>query len=160
MDQRFSSVRRGYDPEQVDAFLVAIASNIEALEAELQRLRVTPPSSAEVAPEGPMKRSARLIEVGEREIERMLGEAKTEAATTVSEARSEADRVTNDARDTARRSVDEARAFLSQVEGDAAKMLSDVAERRRQMMGELQKMQEHLVSVARDLDLVLNPEGS
>jgi DivIVA domain-containing protein len=159
MGQRFSSVRRGYDSEQVDAFLVAIASRMEALEAELEELRATPPPSTEDAAEGSTKRVERFGEVAGREVERLLVEIKAEAATIVAEARTEADRITKDAQGVATRSVDEARAHLTQVEADARRIPSDIAERRRQVIEETQKMQERLVRIAKDLDLLLNPEG-
>ncbi|MGZ5301802.1 MAG: DivIVA domain-containing protein [Actinomycetota bacterium] len=158
--RRFASAQGGFDPAQVDAFLVAIASGIEALEAKLHEFRVTPPSPAEDADEGSAKRLARLGEVAERAIEQMLVEAKAEAATIVSEARSEADLITRDAQGVATRPVDEARAFLTQVEEDARRISSNAAERRRQMVEEIRKMQERLLRIAKDLDLVVNPEGS
>jgi len=170
---RFATVRRGYDRAEVDDFLIAIASRIEALETELQHERVTaevspqgtdlaqalPPSPAGDAPERYTERIARLGAVAECEVERMRAETKAEAATILAEGRSEADRIRSDAEGGAKRSIEEARAFLTQVEVDAGRMLSGVAERRRQNLEELQKMQEHLLSVARDLDLVLNPVG-
>jgi DivIVA domain-containing protein len=172
-NQRFASVRRGYDPTQVDDFLMTIASRIEALETEMHQepisaeatpqgtdpAEVLPRPAAENGSEGYTQRIARLGAVGEREIERMLAEAKAEAPTIVAEARSEADRIMKDAQSEARRSVEEARAFLTQVDVDARGMLSGVTERRRQMIEELRKMQEHLVSVAQELDLVVNPIG-
>ncbi len=168
--RRFATVRRGYDPSAVDDFLKEVASNIEALETELHK----DPATAGVAPEGTdpaqvlssgvgdtpepyMQRIARLGAAAEREIERMLAETKAEAATIIAEAKSEADRIRIDAEGGAGRSVEEARAFLTQVEEDAGRMLSGVVERRGQMIQELQKMQEQLLSVTKDLDRVLNP---
>lgn len=172
-NRRFASVRRGYDPAAVDDFLVAITSRIDALETELHHERVTaevppqgtdlaqvpPLAPAEDASDGYTKRIARFGVVGLGEVERMLAEAKAEAATIVSEAGSEADRITREAQDWARRSVDGARAFLTKVEEDAGRMLSDIAERRREMIGEFRKMREHLLSVAQELDVVLTPAG-
>lgn len=171
--RRFDSVRRGYDTAQVDAFLVRIASRIEALEEELHQFRVAaevPTHGADLgqdlaaspagdASDAYTKGITRLVAAGVREVEKMLAEAKAEAAGIVSEAGIEADRITRDAKSVATRSVDEARASLNQVEEDARRALSDVAERRRQMIEELRNMQEHLVSVAQDLDLMLDPVG-
>ena len=95
--------------------------------------------------------------VGEREIGRMLGEAKAEAALIVVDARTEADRIRADAQAEARRSVDEARVFIGQMQADAGMMLSNVAEQRRSVSAELLRMQQHIVNVANDLDLVLKP---
>jgi cell division septum initiation protein DivIVA len=169
--RRFASVRHGFDTDGVDDFLVRIASRIEALETELREARATaedpsrtadleqapPPAPVEEVPDHAIGRIARLGVVGEREISRMLGEAKAEAARIVAEARSEADRIRADAQAEARRSVDEARVFIGQMQADAGMMLSNVAEQRRAVTGELLRMQRHLENVANDLDQVLKP---
>ena len=170
--RRFRSVRHGLDYAQVDDVLMAILSRIEALQAELRQLRDTAevPSNgedtedarsvsaslAEDVSDARTERIARFSVVGEREAARILAEAKVEASTIVAEAESEVDRIRIEARADAGRSVDEARAFLTHVEEDARRMLSDVAVRRQQMTEELKKMQEHLVSVAQDLDVMLS----
>ena len=158
-NERFASVRRGYYPAQVDAFLVAIASRIRALEAELHDLRVTPSHPAEDAPEDPAKRITMLGEVAEREVQEMIEEARAEAATIVSEAGIEADRITRDAERAATRAVDEASMHLTKVEEEARRIPSDVAERRRQMIEETQAMQERLVRIAKELDLMVKDGG-
>ena len=176
--RRFASVRHGLDTNGVDDFLVSIASRIEALESELREARATvedpsqtadpadleqappPPAPVEEVPDHAIGRIARLGVVGEREISRMLGEAKAEAATIVAEARSEADRIRADAQAEARRSVDEARMYIGQMQADAGMLLSNVAEQRRAVTAELLRMQQHLANVANDLDLVLKPVRS
>jgi len=170
--ERFASVRHGLNTQQVDDFLGSIVSRIEALESELHQLRATvedppqaadleqappPPAPVDEVPDHVTERIARLGAVGEREIGRMLGEAKAEAATIVAEAGSEADRIKADAQAGARRSVEEARVFIGQMQADAGMMLSGVAEQRRSVRAELLRMQQHLARVANDLDLVLKP---
>ena len=171
--ERFAFVRRGVDTKQVDDFLSTIVSRIEALESELHEVRATvgdppqaadleqapspPPARVEGAPDHAAGSIARLGAVGEREIGRMLEEAKEEAATIVAEARSDADRIIADAQAGARRTVEEARVSIGQVQADAGMMLSDVAEQRRSLTEELLRMQQHLLSVANELDLVLKP---
>jgi cell division septum initiation protein DivIVA len=171
--QRFAFVRHGVDTTQVDDFLSAIVSRIEALQSELHEVRATvgdqppgadleqapspPPAPVEGVPDHAAGSIARLGEVGEREIGRMLEEAREEAATIVAEARSDADRIIADAQAGARRAVEEARVSIGQVQADAGMMLSDVAEQRRSLTEELLRMQQHLLSVANELDLVLKP---
>lgn len=170
--RRFASVRHGLNYAQVDDVLMAILSRIEALQVELQRpqdtaevpsnggdtedARSASTSPAEDVSDPRTERVARFSAVGEREAARMLAEAKVEASAILAEAGSEVDRIRSEAQAGAGRSVDEARAFLTHVEEDARRMLSDVAVRRRQMTEELKKMQEHLVSVAQDLDVMLS----
>ncbi len=170
--ERFAFVRRGVDTKQVDDFLSTIVSRIEALESELHEVRATvadPPQAADLeqapppapavegVPDPASGSIARLGAVGEREIGRMLEEAKEKAATIVAEARSDADRIIADAQAGARRAVEEARVSIGQVQADAGMMLSDVAEQRRSLTEELLRMQQHLLSVANELDLVLKP---
>ncbi len=167
--RRFPSVKGGFDPAQVDDFLAAIASSIEALQTELQKGRAAEevPSDAdprEAAPlpaegdgsDGLSERIARVATVSEREVDRMLAEAKAEAATIVSEAASEADRIRSDAREEADRSFEEARTYLTRMEEDASEMLSHVAEERQQTVEELRETQERLRRVAQDLDALLD----
>ena len=170
--QRFAFIRHGVDTTQVDDFLSAIVSRIEALESELHEVQATgedPPQAADLeqapspapaveeAPDHAGGSVARLLAVGEREIGRMLEEARAEAATIVAEARSDADRIRDDAQAGARRTVEEARVSIGMVQADAGMMLSDVAERRRSLTEELLRMQQHLLSVANELDLILKP---
>ena len=170
--QRFAFVRHGVDTTQVDDFLSTIVSRIETLESELHEVRATvadaqaadleqapspPPAPVEGVPDPAAGSIARLGAAGEREIGRMLEEAREEAATIVAEARSDADRIIADAQAGARRAVEEARVSIGQVQADAGMMLSDVAEQRRSLTEELLRMQQHLLSVANELDLVLKP---
>ena len=163
---QFETARRGYAPSQVDVFLVAIASSIDSLEEELHDLR-SPGEAVGEEPRpstddasGSSKRVARLMRVGEREVERMREEANAEAATILSEAQEEANRITEDARDEATRAVDEVQAFLDQVEKDTRRIPAAAEERRRQMIEETRAMQERLLSIAKALDRVLDPEES
>ena len=153
--RRFATVKRGYDRAQVDAFLVSIASSMEALEAGLHESRATPPSLPMQPPQGSVGRIEKLGEIAEREIEMMLEEARAEAATIVSEAGIEADRITTDAQRAATRAIDEATEHLSRMEEEARKIPSDVAERRRRMIEETRAMQERLLRIATELDLVV-----
>ena len=95
--RRFATVKRGYDRAQVDAFLVSIASSIDALEAELREFRATPSSAPTEAPHGTAERIEKLGDDAEREVEEMLEEARAEAAAIVAEAGDQADRITRDA---------------------------------------------------------------
>ena len=154
-NRRFSSVKGGFDAAQVDAFLVAIASSIEALQAQAKEAEVAPPPPAEVAAEGSSRAIERVGEVVAREIEKMLAEARGEAAAIVAQAGEEAEGIRKDAEGHAARSLEEASRYLTQVDADARRIPSDAAERRQQMIEETQKMQERLLRIATELDLVV-----
>ena len=155
-NRRFASVKGGFDAAQVDAFLVAIASSIETLHAELHEVQLTPsPPPATVAGWGSSTRIERIGEGVEREIERMLEESRAEAARIVSEAGDEADGIKKRAEGDAERSLGEARLHIRQVTDEASKILAVAAERRRQSLEETQEMQGRLLRIATELDLVV-----
>ena len=156
----FDTVRRGYAPSQVDVFLVSIKTGIDARQEELRELRSP---AVDVGRGEPLddasdssKRIARLVEVGEREVEQMREEANAEAAKIRADAKREADRITREARDEATKAVDDVQAFLDQVDEDTRRIPEEAEEQRRQMIEETRAMQERLMKVAQALDSVLN----
>ena len=154
----FETARRGYAPSQVDVFLVSVKMGIDAREQELLELR----SPSEDTGSGPeeasdsSQRVARLLDVGEREVEQMREEANAEAAKIRADAQREAERITREARSEATRAVDEVQAFLDEVDADARKTTAEAEEQRRQMIEETRAMQERLMKVAKALDSVLD----
>jgi cell division septum initiation protein DivIVA len=160
----FETVRRGYVPSQVDVFLVSVATGIDAREQELRELRSPVGHAAQKygtdEASDSSKRLARLVEVGEREVEQMREEANAEAAKIRSDARREAGRVTREARDEATQAVDEVQAFLDQVDEDTRRIPAEAEQRRRQMIEETRAMQERLMKIAKALDSVLDAKGT
>ena len=154
-EKRFPTVKRGFDPEQVGAFLVTVASSIESLAAQLAEAKAAPSGEADARSE----RLERLWEVTEREVAKMLADAKAEAAMIRSEAETEANRIRNEARDEARVAIDEVQAFLDRVDEETRTIPAAAEERRRQMNEETRMMQERLLSIAKALDSVLETKG-
>lgn len=121
----FQTTWRGYVPEQVQAYLGALADQVDArearireLEAEVRELREgrdgragptagRPPADAY---EGFAGRVAELMRSLEQEAERLRSEAETEAARAVTTAEEEAARIVAEARAEAERIVREAEA--------------------------------------------------
>ena len=95
----------------------------------------------------------------EREVAKMLADAKAEAAMIRSEAETEANRIRNEARDEARVAIDEVQAFLDRVDEETRTIPAAAEERRRQMTEETRMMQERLLSIAKALDSVLETKG-
>ena len=161
---RFETARRGYAPSQVDVFLVSIVSTIDDLERQLRELQAPAEDAGQDSGAGDASSSstriARLVEVGEREVEQMREEANAEAAKIRADAQTEANRITREARDEATRAVDEVQAFLDQVDEDTRRIPAEAEERRRQMIEETRAMQERLLSVADALDDVLDAKGA
>ena len=149
----FGSVRRGYDPSEVDAFLAQVASTLHILQArsrDAARDEVRADVSDRLA-----ERFARIVAVQEQEVEKLLAEAHAEADAMVTEAEREADRIRRDARDAAERSVEDADAFREQAAVDADDLRSGLDERRRAMLEELPQIQQRLRTFLRDLEVTL-----
>ena len=151
-EKRFPTAKRGCDPKQVDAFMVAIASSIESLAAQLEEAKAAPSGPADAR----SRRLERVGEVTEREVGKMLAESKAEAVAIRSKAETEANRIKNEARSEARVAIDEVQAFLDQVDEDTRRIPAAAEERRRQMIEETRTMQELLLGIAKALDGVID----
>lgn len=166
--REFATIRRGYDPEQVRAYLTSLADQFEPLEEELRRLRLEvnaasanreetadaptlPPAPAEDPYESLSKRFATLIEVADQEAEKILENAKSEATRRLDEATGEADRIKVDAQARAEEGRQEVADLLERATTEADRVLSTLAERRRNLSSQLEQMRAKLIAMAEDL---------
>lgn len=142
----FRTIRKGYDPEEVDAFLAEVAKSLEsarqqatameararAAVARLQEVTAAaaestvaepaPAPAPEPAPEppAPVEPPAVQIPVAEAEtISRTLLLAQKTADTTVAEARTEAERILSEAAAEAETTIDSTREMSAQLIEDA-----------------------------------------
>jgi DivIVA domain-containing protein len=171
--REFATVRRGYDPQQVRAYLSSIADQTELLERELNQVRLelssaaarsqqadplaaSPPAPpAEDPYEALSKRFAGLIETADQEAVKILENAKSEARQALAEARSEADRIRVDAQAHAEEGRQEVADLLQRATTEADRVLSTLGERRRSLTSQLQDMRQKLISMAEDLKIPL-----
>ena len=173
--REFATVRRGYDPQQVRAYLTSIANQVGTLERELSQLRLEVGSSAAARSEqvaGPAmaapattpdatssadpydalsKRFANLIEMADQEADRILENARSESTRTLDEARSEADRIRVDAQAHAEEARQEGTDLLERAKTESDRLLMGLAERRRGLVSQLEEMRGKLIEVADDL---------
>jgi DivIVA domain-containing protein len=171
--REFATVRRGYDPQQVRAYLTSIASQVGTLEQELSQLRlevgsaaargrIDEPSSASPGPapaasesgdpyDALSKRFATLIEMADQEAERILENARSESEDTLTKARSEADRIRVDAQAHAEEARQEGTDLLERARIESDRMLVGLAERRHGLVTQLEEMRTKLLAVADDL---------
>jgi DivIVA domain-containing protein len=173
--REFATVRRGYDPQQVRAYLTSIANQVGTLERELSQLRLevgsaaargdqlAEPAMAEPAttPDGApsagdpydalSKRFANLIEMADQEADRILENARSESARALDEARSEADRIRVDAQAHAEEARQEGTDLLERAKTESDRLLMGLAERRRGLVTQLEEMRGKLIAVAEDL---------
>lgn len=136
----FQTTWRGYVPEQVQAYLGALADQVDArearireLEAEVRELREgrdgragptagRPPADAY---EGVAGRVAELMRSLEQEAERLRSEAEAEAARAVTTAEEEAARIVAEARAEAERMRLDAEAAAGEARAEASIVLRD-----------------------------------
>ena len=170
--REFATVRRGYDPEQVRAYLSSVADQIELLERELNQVRLelssvasrgelmtdpatasTPAPPAEDPYEALSKRFAGLIEAADQEAEKMLENAKAEAKRALDQARSEADRIRVDAQAHAEEGRQEVADLLERATTEADRVFAALGERRRSLATQLEGMRAKLIAMAEDLSM-------
>ena len=168
--REFATIRRGYDPQQVRAYLNSIATQVGTLERELSQLRLEAGSAGARSQQGadPMnapdaapppddpygalsKRFATLIEMADQEAERILENARSEATRAVDEATSEADRIRVDAQAHAEEARQEGTDLLERAKTESDRLLSGLADRRRSLVTKLEEMRGKLITVAEDL---------
>jgi DivIVA domain-containing protein len=166
----FGTVRRGYDPQEVRAYLHSIARQVETLERELSEAReeaasaaarseqmadsaatYDPSSPAEDPYDALSKRFATLIEMADQEAEKILEDARSEATQTLGQAAREADHVRVSAQAFAEETRQEVADLLGRAKAESGRMLSGLAERRRSLVTQLEDMRGKLVAVAEDL---------
>ena len=169
--REFATVRRGYDPQQVRAYLTSIANQVGSLERELSERRLAAGSAAargdhEVAPTvhepavGPTtedpydalsKRFATLIEMADQEADRILENARSEAKVAVDQARSDADRIRVDAQAHAEEARQEGSELLAHAQLESDRILSTLVDKRQALVSQLDEMRSTLVTVAEEL---------
>jgi DivIVA domain-containing protein len=162
----FGTVRRGYDPQEVRAYLHSIARQVEMLEGELSQLRdeaaaarseqmADATTTYDPASEDPYdalsKRFATLIEMADQEAEKILENARSEATQTLGQAAREADQIRVSAQAQAEETRQEVGDLLGRAKKESGRMLSGLAERRRSLVTQLEDMRGKLVAVAEDL---------
>jgi DivIVA domain-containing protein len=168
--REFATIRRGYDPQQVRAYLTSIATQVGTLERELSQLRLEagsagarsqqgadPMSTADAAPppddpyDALSKRFSTLIEMADQEAERILENARSDATRALDEATSEADRIRVDAQAHAEEARQEGTDLLERAKTESDRLLSGLADRRRTLVTQLEEMRGKLIAVAEDL---------
>jgi DivIVA domain-containing protein len=168
--REFATIRRGYDPQQVRAYLASIATQVGTLERELSQLRLEAGSAGARSQQGadPMhapdpapppdhpydalsKRFSSLIEMADQEAERILENARSDATRAVDEATSEADRIRVDAQAHAEEARQEGTDLLERAKTESDRLLSGLADRRRTLVTQLEEMRGKLIAVAEDL---------
>lgn len=141
----FRTVRKGYDPDEVDEFLAHAAKALEqaqqhatAMEARARAAvaRLQEATAAQPAGGGPTSESDGEMPVGADEaatISRTLLLAQRTADTTIADARAEAERITAEAQRDAESTLDSTREMSAQLIADARAEARQASEQEREV---------------------------
>src|SRR4051794_5570917 len=166
--RKFATVRRGYDPDQVDDYLTQVAEQVEALETDLRDERLAAARQrpgGETAAEGPALLAtpatamappaaapASAPESEEAAYERIskrfasvLKSADEEAHKLIDQARAEATKLLDDARAEADRIRVDAQANAEQARAASAAELANAREEADRTLGGLEQRRESLL---------------
>lgn len=159
IEAEFSEVRRGFDRDEVDAFLVKAAKGVEAMQkrvAELEAELAHPP------PESPSDETiGRTLKLAQRTADELVAEARREADALITEAGREAEDARGEATREASRTLDDAHVRAAQVLAEAeaearaaseelrSRLRSEVAaleEARNRLRSEITLLEQHLAA--------------
>jgi DivIVA domain-containing protein len=168
--RKFATVRRGYDPDQVDDYLKQVAEQVEALETDLRDERLNAarqrPGGAEAPAEAPVEAPAAAMmappamataaavapETEEAAYERIskrfatvLKSADEEAQKLIDQARAEATKLLDDARAEADRIRVDAQANAEQARAASEAALARAKEESDRVLGGLEQRRESLL---------------
>src|SRR3954452_22513091 len=181
--RKFATVRRGYDPDQVDDYLKQVAEQVEALETDLRDERLnaarqrpsgpeapaekpaammapgpasaaaTEPETEEAAYERISKRFASVLKSADEEAHKLIDQARAEATKLLEDARAEADRIRVDAQANAEQARATSAAELAKAREESDRLLGGLEQRRESLLGQMHEMQSRLLAVAQNLEI-------
>ena len=157
--REFVTIRRGYDPAQVRAYLEQVADQMEVLRSMVREARSEAQSAVRAAAEPKIDpyeqlaaRVTNVIREADAVAERIRAEAQSDAEQLTSQARVEADRIRTDAQARAEEARERADTAVRVAREEADRTIAGLATRRDALVGQLASMQERLLGVARDLE--------
>src|SRR3954453_4374806 len=163
--RKFATVRRGYDPDQVDDYLKQVAEQVEALETDLRDERLNAARQRPSGPGAPAEQPAAMMAPGrasaaaatepeteEAACERIskrfasvLKSADAEAQKLIEQARAESTKLLEDARAEADRIRVDAQANAEQARAASAAELANAREEADRTLGGLEQRRESLL---------------
>jgi DivIVA domain-containing protein len=169
----FATVRRGYDPSQVLAYLRLVADRVQTLEvrgrqlgyeldeAHRQRDEALASSTAGSDPyEAMSARLADLMRSFDADVERLRGKAQAEADRIVTEAKAEGDRARVEAESVEREARVNAERLVREAREEADRITSDLTALRTTVMDKFRVMRDRMLPFAQELEAVLEEEPS
>ena len=164
--REFVTIRRGYDPDQVRAYMDQLADQVELMQSLLRDARHEAEAAIRAAvrpPVDPYEELARrvggVIREADATAKEILGGAREDAERMTLEARTDADRIRTDAQARAEESRAAAEAAVHEARAEADRTIAGLAVRRDALVEQLGSMQERLLAVAHDLERTIDIEG-
>ena len=157
------TIRRGYDPDQVRAYLEQLADQMELMrvllrdaqaEAETANRTISQPRQDPYEQLG--ERVASVIREADHVAETIRGEAHRDAEKVAREARADADRIRTDAQSKGEEARARADAAVRAAREEADRTIAGLATRRDALFDQLASMQERLIGVAHDLESAMD----
>lgn len=163
--REFVTIRRGYDPDQVRAYLEQLADQIELMrvllrEAQAETAIRTTSQPRQDPYEQLGERVASVIREADHVAETIRGEAHSDAEQVTREARADADRIRTDAQSKAEEARARADAAMRTARREADRTIAGLATRRDALVDQLASMQERLIGVAHDLESAMDVKVS
>ena len=161
--REFVTIRRGYDPDQVRAYLEQLADQMELMrvllreaqaEAETAIRTISQPRQDPYERLG--ERVASVIREADHVAETIRGEAHRDAEQVTREARTDADRIRTDAQSKGEEARARAEAAVRTAREEADRTIAGLATRRDALFDQLASMQERLIGVAHDLESAMD----
>ncbi|HEY3214006.1 MAG TPA: DivIVA domain-containing protein, partial [Actinomycetota bacterium] len=161
--REFVTIRRGYDPDQVRAYLVQLADQIELMrvllrdaQAEAQSARRTTAQPRQDPYQQLGERVASVIREADHVAEAITGEAHRDAERVTRVARADADRIRTDAQAKAEEARSRAETAVRTARQEADRTIAGLSTRRDALVDQIASMQERLIGVARDLESAMD----
>jgi len=161
--REFVTIRRGYDPDQVRAYLGQLADQIELMrvllrdaQAEAQTVRQTTARPRQDPYQQLGERVASVIREADHVAETITSEAHRDADQVTREARADADRIRTDAQAKAEEARSRAEHAVRTAREEADRTIAGLSTRRDALVDQIASMQERLIGVARDLESAMD----
>lgn len=165
--REFVTIRRGYDPDQVRAYLEQVADQVELMRSTLRDARsqtqTQAPVRVSVAPKAepdPYEqlgvRVSSVIREADEAAGRIRREANRDAEDLARQARTDADRMRTDAQAKAEEAKAQADAAVREAREEADRTIAGLATRRDTLVEQLATMQSRILGVARDLESAMD----
>jgi DivIVA domain-containing protein len=161
--REFVTIRRGYDPDQVRAYLGQLADQVELMrlllrdaQAEAQTARRTTAQPRQDPYQQLAERVASVIREADHVAETITSEAHRDSEQVTREARADADRIRTDAQAKAEEARSRAETAVRTAREEADRTIAGLSTRRDALVDQIASMQERLIGVARDLESAMD----